>query len=746
MLTQLLCELDGLKDRRDLIIIGATNRPKTLDPALIRPGRLSQIIYIDLPGKKKRFELLKFYSKTKNNNINWDFFANQTTGLSAAHLSASLNISLLKIIYNSINLKKKEKVKLLNTFNNNKISILQNFETIEYGIQTIKFSNSSFQYKCYESGLLFNSLAVNYNYYNQLKLINKFDFSKFILNYNLCKFKINNKKNWLNIKPTKEKLSLVKQILRTIFYKKNRKFIRSLYLLNKKQSINKKIKNDSSLILFNKYINRVFKVHIFSCRLLIFSTYIINNPLILSFNIFYNYSTNLLYYNFSTILNKLNQLNKTKLLIFDQNFIIFKYNNLLKYKLIYYNFKLTNNIFFSSNKKFFYKNTKIFSINKNINILNNANNKNNYLNTKNYFDLYYKTSFKKQKTIQQSLFSDSLFINRIAYYLGGKALILTIFKKPMSNFNTLNLWLIKNKVNSKIKKKLFIEQFIKKLITKQDFEHFLFFILSGKIAETKMLLNTNSKNFSNFTCDELKEVSWLLNIMINKKFFYKPLKFKLLKQNLIQNSKKSFNKINKKTIKKNYNTKQQQKLFLLINQFDKPFLLNQKMLNNYSFQRFDFWTLIPYWWEPNLKVKNINIMHWSIFFKKSKKLNFLTLLLKESSKYYYFYNTYTNISTNFIQYNSINNKFTNKINSNLIESFNYNQKNNFLKSEINWNNIFLIEYNILISNLIINYFNKIFNLFYLNTELMDYLIYYILCNERCYDFELNKISLKYYNF
>lgn len=52
MLTQLLCELDGLKDRRDLVIIGATNRPKILDPALIRPGRLNKIIYIDLPGKK----------------------------------------------------------------------------------------------------------------------------------------------------------------------------------------------------------------------------------------------------------------------------------------------------------------------------------------------------------------------------------------------------------------------------------------------------------------------------------------------------------------------------------------------------------------------------------------------------------------------------------------------------------------------------------------------------------------------
>nr|YP_009927343.1 ATP-dependent zinc metalloprotease FtsH [Ulva compressa]ARO34841.1 ATP-dependent zinc metalloprotease FtsH [Ulva compressa] len=748
MLTQLLCELDGLKDRCDLVIIGATNRPKTLDPALTRPGRLSKIVYIDLPGKQKRFELLKFYSKNKQDNINWEFFANQTTGLSAADLSSSLNISLLKTIYNYINLEKKQNLKLVTNFNV-KNKLIPDFEEIEYGIQIIKFRNNSFKYKSYELGVLINSLIINYNYFNQIKLISLFDFSKFILNYKKFNFikTTNAKKKWLNLKIKKNKRSRLKQISRTIFYKKNRKFIRSLYLLNKKGHVNKLIidkkQKDYFINKFNKYINRLFKVSIFSSRILLFSTYIINNPLTLSFNLFYNYSKNLLHYKLYYFNNKVNKLNINNDLVFDKNFINFKYNNILKYKIINYNFKLTNSIVLINNKKFYYENNKIFSLNKTSNnkfIENNFNTTKPYLNTKNYFTLYNKVSLKKQSRIQQFLFSDSSFINRISYYIGGKALILTVLKKPISNVNTINLWSVKNKLNFKTKKKLFIENSIKKLINKEDFENYLFFIINGKISEIKMLLDTNSKNFSNFAIDDLKELSWLLNIMINKNNFYKTLKSNLLKQALIQNSKSSFKKNNKQIIKNNYNETQ---LYLLINKFDKSFLLNKKTWLNFNSQKFNFWSIIPYWWEPNLKLKNPNIMHWS--FKKSKKINSLNLLIKQSSKYYYFSNNYNNNSNNFLINNNFiicnNNRF---LSSNKISNSNFINK--VFEPEIKWNNILIIEYYILISNLIFNLIFNCFNLLELNIEFVDYLIYYILCNERFYDFELNKLSLKYYYF
>jgi cell division protease FtsH len=77
------------------ILLSATNRPATLDLALTRPGRFDKVIYLDLPAKRKRFELFKFYSQVGEDRINWDYFAKQTAGLSAAHISAAMNSSLL---------------------------------------------------------------------------------------------------------------------------------------------------------------------------------------------------------------------------------------------------------------------------------------------------------------------------------------------------------------------------------------------------------------------------------------------------------------------------------------------------------------------------------------------------------------------------------------------------------------------------------------------------------------------------
>ena len=63
LLMQLLIELDGLKSRKGVIVIGATNRPKVLDPALTRPGRFDRVLNLEFPGKKKRIEILKLYSQ-----------------------------------------------------------------------------------------------------------------------------------------------------------------------------------------------------------------------------------------------------------------------------------------------------------------------------------------------------------------------------------------------------------------------------------------------------------------------------------------------------------------------------------------------------------------------------------------------------------------------------------------------------------------------------------------------------------
>ena len=51
-MNQLLTELDGLEDRKDVYIIAATNRYEIIDPAVLRPGRLDKTVYVGLPSKE----------------------------------------------------------------------------------------------------------------------------------------------------------------------------------------------------------------------------------------------------------------------------------------------------------------------------------------------------------------------------------------------------------------------------------------------------------------------------------------------------------------------------------------------------------------------------------------------------------------------------------------------------------------------------------------------------------------------
>ncbi|RYQ95325.1 hypothetical protein HN51_044657 [Arachis hypogaea] len=59
VLNQLLTEMDGMSDKKIVFIIGATNRPDIIDPTLLRPGRLDQLIYIPLPDESSRLQIFK---------------------------------------------------------------------------------------------------------------------------------------------------------------------------------------------------------------------------------------------------------------------------------------------------------------------------------------------------------------------------------------------------------------------------------------------------------------------------------------------------------------------------------------------------------------------------------------------------------------------------------------------------------------------------------------------------------------
>jgi ribosome biogenesis ATPase len=60
----LLTELDGLNDRKGVYVIGATNRPDIIDPAMIRPGRLDHPLFVALPTPSERIEILHTLTKS----------------------------------------------------------------------------------------------------------------------------------------------------------------------------------------------------------------------------------------------------------------------------------------------------------------------------------------------------------------------------------------------------------------------------------------------------------------------------------------------------------------------------------------------------------------------------------------------------------------------------------------------------------------------------------------------------------
>lgn len=100
LLMQLLIELDGLQVNQNLVVIGATNRPEILDPALTRPGRLSKTLEIGLPNKESRIRICQLYSRFLgvSKNICWNIVAEETKGLSGADLATIVNQSSIQAI------------------------------------------------------------------------------------------------------------------------------------------------------------------------------------------------------------------------------------------------------------------------------------------------------------------------------------------------------------------------------------------------------------------------------------------------------------------------------------------------------------------------------------------------------------------------------------------------------------------------------------------------------------------------
>ncbi len=92
-LNQILVEMDGFETTTNVIVMGATNRPDMLDPALVRPGRFDRRVSIDLPDITGRREIIKIHSQGKPmaKNVDIEKLARRTVGFSGADLANMLN-------------------------------------------------------------------------------------------------------------------------------------------------------------------------------------------------------------------------------------------------------------------------------------------------------------------------------------------------------------------------------------------------------------------------------------------------------------------------------------------------------------------------------------------------------------------------------------------------------------------------------------------------------------------------------
>lgn len=99
-LNQLLTEMDGFEDNTGVIILAATNRPESLDPALTRPGRFDRRVPVELPDLKGREAILKVHARKikTDGNVDYRTIARMASGASGAELANIINEGALRAV------------------------------------------------------------------------------------------------------------------------------------------------------------------------------------------------------------------------------------------------------------------------------------------------------------------------------------------------------------------------------------------------------------------------------------------------------------------------------------------------------------------------------------------------------------------------------------------------------------------------------------------------------------------------
>ena len=100
VISQILTELDGLEELKDVVVIGATNRIDIVDPALLRPGRFDRLLNVPVPDLEARKDILKLHLEKKPlaDDVKMDELAQRTSGYTGADLAALANTTSMLVI------------------------------------------------------------------------------------------------------------------------------------------------------------------------------------------------------------------------------------------------------------------------------------------------------------------------------------------------------------------------------------------------------------------------------------------------------------------------------------------------------------------------------------------------------------------------------------------------------------------------------------------------------------------------
>jgi len=102
MVSQILTEMDGISELHGVIVLGATNRPDMIDPALLRPGRFDRIILVPNPDSQTRAKILEIHAKGKPIGKDVDMrkiAETMTGGFSGADTAAVVNTAISLVLH-----------------------------------------------------------------------------------------------------------------------------------------------------------------------------------------------------------------------------------------------------------------------------------------------------------------------------------------------------------------------------------------------------------------------------------------------------------------------------------------------------------------------------------------------------------------------------------------------------------------------------------------------------------------------